>query len=355
LAEQNLKVKMKDHSKVIQPSVLKELFFDESDQMFLLCNSDLEVVYVNRATCDKFKIKEDKILGRYIGEFAQDPVYKAKLELHRSLLDNGKSVTLDVNITHPDLAQLYTRVKAFRSGEHLAFLITDITELKLMRDEHKFLTNLAVSEIKHPLTRLMYLTNEALKSESINPEGKNYFKELNREMMNLDTTLHHVMDVTGSTLQTVVLQKVDVENVLENVLLMFSMNPSVEEVEFQTDIQAKSDFISDVNSIFYILYELLENSIFFRKPVEFKPLIRVKFIEKEENFVLSIQDNGIGIGPAKLDNLFVFSTEAPSKPKAIGFGLFTVYKLVNKLGGSIKVKSKPRKGTTIDIYLPKNA
>ncbi|MBS3915726.1 MAG: PAS domain-containing protein [Bacteroidetes bacterium] len=350
---QNLKAKSHKTPNSIAETEMHALFFDAADQMFVLCDDQLTILYVNQTTCDKFKVKKELLVGRNISEFGLDPVENARIELYQSALLSGKPITLDVNITHPELSHLYTRIKAVKSGNNIALFITDITELKLMRDEHKFLTNLAASEIKHPLTRLMYLTNEALKSDIVNQEGKNYFKEINREMINLDGTLHHVMDVTGTTLQNVVFQTVDLDNVLENVLLMFSMNPSVEEVEFQREVNIQNEFISDVNAIFYVLYELIENAIFFRKPKEFKPLVKVKFVEKEENFVLTVQDNGIGIAPQKLDNLFVFKTEMESKPKMIGFGLFTVYKLVNKLNGVIKVKSKPRKGTTIDIYLPK--
>jgi len=74
--------------------------------------------------------------------------------------------------------------------------------------------------------------------------------------------------------------------------------------------------------------------------------------------IISIQDNGIGIPPHALGQIFqagFSSKKAQNKwPSAIhhGLGLTIVRDLVEEAGGSVRVASTPKKGTTFELKLP---
>jgi len=65
---------------------------------------------------------------------------------------------------------------------------------------------------------------------------------------------------------------------------------------------------------------------------------------------ISIKDNGPGIPPEHLSRIFepYFTT----KKAGTGLGLATVYSIIQKHDGQIKVVSESGKGTTFEIYLP---
>jgi PAS domain S-box-containing protein len=65
---------------------------------------------------------------------------------------------------------------------------------------------------------------------------------------------------------------------------------------------------------------------------------------------LSIKDNGPGILPEHLSR--VFEPYFTTKKTGTGLGLATVYSIIQKHDGQIKVVSQPGKGTTFEIYLP---
>jgi len=67
---------------------------------------------------------------------------------------------------------------------------------------------------------------------------------------------------------------------------------------------------------------------------------------------ISITDDGCGISPADLKKIFepFFSTKTQSG--GTGLGLSITYKLVQEIGGTIEVKSRPGEGTTFTIVLP---
>ncbi len=77
-------------------------------------------------------------------------------------------------------------------------------------------------------------------------------------------------------------------------------------------------------------------------------------IEKTEDKVnISCRDDGIGISREDMEKIFdpFYSSK---REKGTGLGLFITYGIVQKLGGSIDVKSKPGSGTAFTVIIPVN-
>jgi signal transduction histidine kinase len=67
---------------------------------------------------------------------------------------------------------------------------------------------------------------------------------------------------------------------------------------------------------------------------------------------IRISDTGIGIKKEDLENIFdpFFTTKAPDK--GTGLGLSISLRIVESLGGEMRVESELEKGTTFEIYFP---
>lgn len=104
-----------------------------------------------------------------------------------------------------------------------------------------------------------------------------------------------------------------------------------------------------------ILRNLISNAIKYND----KPIaeIQVTIDEDEEKYHFQVKDNGPGIAPEYHERIFeLFETVSDADRyghRGTGMGLATVKKLLHKLGGSIKVTSKPGKGATFGFWLPK--
>jgi signal transduction histidine kinase len=104
-----------------------------------------------------------------------------------------------------------------------------------------------------------------------------------------------------------------------------------------------------------VLSNLLENAIKY-SPENSKILITSE--EVDNKVVLQVSDQGMGIDPEDLPNIFMKffrSKNAKSSPvKGSGLGLYLAKYFVELHGGSISVESALGQGTTFTVELPFN-
>jgi signal transduction histidine kinase len=116
---------------------------------------------------------------------------------------------------------------------------------------------------------------------------------------------------------------------------------------------------SDRSKIREILQNLLANAVKYTD--DGKVELRIALEDRrgtaeEQRVAWSVRDTGIGIGESDLPRLFepFYMAEGVDRRKypGSGLGLSIVKRLVELLGGDIKIESKLRKGTTFTVTLP---
>lgn len=112
--------------------------------------------------------------------------------------------------------------------------------------------------------------------------------------------------------------------------------------------------IGDVDRMEQIIRNLLKNAIMATE----KGTIRVGVEMRQDEVVLNIKDNGVGISPDDLPHIWDRFYKAKNQrgysieEKGSGLGLVIVKKLVQLQGGKIAVASKLGKGTVFTISFP---
>jgi signal transduction histidine kinase/ActR/RegA family two-component response regulator len=69
--------------------------------------------------------------------------------------------------------------------------------------------------------------------------------------------------------------------------------------------------------------------------------------------LVSVQDNGSGMSPEVLERAFEPFFTTKEIGKGTGLGLSMVFGVVRQSGGTVRICSRPREGTTVQIYLPR--
>ena len=110
---------------------------------------------------------------------------------------------------------------------------------------------------------------------------------------------------------------------------------------------------ADIDMLNTILRNLISNAIKFTNR---SGVINILAVQSASDVLLSVSDNGVGIGPDNLSKLFdiskVLSTSGTEDESGTGLGLLLCKEFVEKHGGKIRVESESGKGSTFSFNLP---
>jgi PAS domain S-box-containing protein len=109
----------------------------------------------------------------------------------------------------------------------------------------------------------------------------------------------------------------------------------------------------DESQLVQVFQNLLDNALKFRK--DRQPCIHVSAQNKLNYWLISVQDNGIGIDPKYFDRIFLVFQRLHSKAKypGTGIGLAICKKIIERHGGKIWVETEPGMGSRFQFTLPR--
>jgi len=138
--------------------------------------------------------------------------------------------------------------------------------------------------------------------------------------------------------------------VLEQAL--FSLHSAIEESGAEVTYDILPSIMADASQLSRLFQNLIGNAIKFRG--KDLPRIHIAAEHRDNEWVFSVRDNGIGIDPKYFDRIFVIFQRLHTREEydGTGMGLSICKKIVDRHGGKFWVESEPGKGSTFYFSIP---
>jgi PAS domain S-box-containing protein len=146
------------------------------------------------------------------------------------------------------------------------------------------------------------------------------------------------------------LEQVDCEVVLQNVLRNLQVAIAEKKAVITHDVLPQVN--ADITQLTQLFQNLIGNAIKFHG--EDPPKIHIGIEQRNDKWLFSVCDNGIGIESQYVDRIFVIFQRLHNRTDypGTGMGLAICKKIVERHGGNLWVESTPKQGSTFYFTLP---
>jgi signal transduction histidine kinase len=102
-----------------------------------------------------------------------------------------------------------------------------------------------------------------------------------------------------------------------------------------------------------ILYNLVSNAVKYSSPDRL-PVIHITTEQLNDEVILTVSDNGLGMNPAYKHKLFGMFKRLHDHVEGSGIGLYIVKRIIENNGGRIEVETELDVGTTFKVHFVNN-
>jgi PAS domain S-box-containing protein len=312
-----------------------------------------------------------------ITQFIPQESRKSFIRIYNSTLKNGIVQNLELKLNRLDKSEFTGEVSSSQikdsNGQMKAYMavIRDISERKLFEKQLRHSERMAgigelatgmAHEINQPLNTMSMAIDNLLFAIGNNTITETYLKSKIEKVFDNITRIQKIIDHvrTFSRDQDDFVQKqFSVNNSINNCISMISEQMNHHDIKLNFN---KSDEIPELIGNAYRFEQVILNLLINAKDAieekeknlgkTFKKKIELSSTLTDNQIIIEIKDNGIGIDQKNIDKVLLpfFTTKAPGH--GTGLGLSISYGIIKELGGEIDVQSKPNQGTSVLIKIP---
>lgn len=280
------------------------------------------------------------ILSYYLSKQITNPIEKIEQAMTKIRLKKYDEVKLPNSSIH-ELEDL---------SSHVSYLSSILSEQERVRKEY---AQDISHELRTPLTQIM-IELEACE-DGILPLDQELIKSISSSSKSLLQIVNSLEKsfASSSLLTDVVLSNIDLSLFVHEYLDSFEPHLSRKNARLIRSIEENQNLKTDPRLFKHILSNLLSNAL---KAIDEGGFIRVQVHPVEDQMILRITDNGIGIKKEDLPYIFErFYRVDPARSsqyQSKGLGLSIVKNICDKLGAKIHVASRLGKGTAFTLSFP---
>jgi heavy metal sensor kinase len=273
----------------------------------------------------------------------------------RKALRGVKEVTeAAIDISHGDLSR---RVPESGRSDELDRMAVTFNEMldriqRLINGMREMTDNIA-HDLRSPLARIRGLTESALTKSSSGSDFQSIAADTVEECDRLLHMINTMLDITETEtgVAKLAMAEVNLSKLITDACDLFE--PTAEDKHIELACKAASNIMvyGNIQYLQRLISNLIDNALKYTKE---NGKVLVTLNRKEDSAVLTVQDTGIGIEEAELQNIFkrFYRCDKSRSQSGSGLGLSLALAITHAHGGKMSVESIPDKGSAFTITLP---
>ncbi|WP_293939002.1 hybrid sensor histidine kinase/response regulator [Sphingobacterium sp. UBA5996] len=206
-------------------------------------------------------------------------------------------------------------------------------------------------DLRDPLTGVLSAVKLGLEFDSVDRIHE-LLALMDSSLVSLDAYIDSLRDYYLLRRGELLLSEINFEELFGNIRQFYSMYTQNKEVAFEILVDQKENFNGDKALLELILHNLLSNAFKYQSKGQENQFVKLSVLVSERKAKIVVSDNGIGISPEYVDDIFKLFFRASDQAKGMGFGLYNVQNALFKLQGKIEVQSQLNQGTTFTVVIP---
>jgi signal transduction histidine kinase len=275
--------------------------------------------------------------------------------------ENAPQIALDFlekHLAHKEAVinkENYTLIKSYEAVNRIEALER---ESKIQLEKNQIIENKNAEldsffyrvshDLKGPIASLQGLHN-LVSLEVKDPASLQYFDMYRTQVNRMSNIVMSLIDLTQMKHLENGKVRIDFATLIDECIGSYNYVENFKNIQFIKEID-EVDFYSEWAIINTILQNLIENAIKYSRP--HRPFVKISVHQKGDVVQISVVDNGQGIDDAHQAKIFDMFYRASERGKGSGLGLYILKRAVERLNGTIELKSRPQEGSTFVVTLP---
>jgi PAS domain S-box-containing protein len=355
-------------------SIQQELLAETEARFRMFAESSFEAILFmvngvifdcNTAALQLFKCKYDQIIGKKLLEFVAPHSAEVAKQLTRNI--KGSNEAIGVRIDGSKFPMQILGRKIIYNGKSVKVTaIRDISDLKKKEEEIKA-KNIELQRYNEELEQFTYVTSHDMKeplrmvsnytqllaeryTDKLEVDGKEFIGYAVEGVKRMQLIIDGLLEYSNLRQYSAEMELTSLEVILKEAIK--NLQPEICESGAKITYDALPTLTVYPKLVCKLFYNLLSNAIKFRS--HHNPEINVQVKKKGSNYIIGIQDDGIGFDMAYADRVFAIFKRLNERQRypGSGIGLAICKKIVELHDGSIWADSKPESGTTFYFSIP---
>jgi len=234
-------------------------------------------------------------------------------------------------------------------SDNFNIMVKELSGIETLRSD--FVVNVS-HEFKTPISAIEgYAT--LLSDRNISEQDhKKYVDRIIESSRQLSTLSGNILSLSKLENQEVISDKkiYRLDEQIRQSILFLESEWTAKNIELDINLQ-KQDYFGNSELMFTVWTNILGNAIKF---CDLNGIIEISLTGDSKNIKVEVKDNGIGISEDAIAHVFdkFYQEDSARKAHGNGLGLALVKRIIDLCGGTIKLYSENKKGTTVVVILP---